>query len=96
MASLSPRNVALTDQILATLAGEGGLPISTMALLEKISPRPRTIAERLATIDRGQLVLHSDLLRLLNRLATLGEVEKIKLDGMRSVYWRRWMEPAGD
>ncbi len=55
MASLSPRNVALTDQILATLAGEGGLPVSTIALLEKISPRPRTIAERLATIDRGQL-----------------------------------------
>ena len=94
MRSLSPRNVALTDQILATLTGEGGLPISTGALLERISPRPRTIAERHAVVD--QLVLYSDFIRLLNRLARLGEVEKIKLDGMRSVYWRRWMVAASD
>lgn len=90
MATLSPRNVALTDQILAALAGEGGLPISTMALLEKISPRPRTIAGRRAAFEAGQLVMHSDLLRQLNRLARLGDIEKIRLDDMRSLYWRRW------
>jgi hypothetical protein len=96
---LSPRNLAITDQILATLGDEGALPISTPDLWQKISPdRPR--AERLAAIEAGQVVLpsvgYSDMSRLLNRLATLGEVEKITPDGMRACYWRRWPESAPD
>jgi hypothetical protein len=30
--------------------------------------------------------------RLLNRLASLGDVEKITIPGMRAYYWRRWPE----
>lgn len=96
---LSPRGVAITDQILATLADEGGLPISTPRLWQKISPyRPR--AERLAAIEAGQCVPprvpYSDMWRLLSRLERAGEVEKITLDGMRACYWRSWpQERAG-
>jgi hypothetical protein len=90
---LSPRNLAITDQILATLGDEAGLPISTPDLWRKISPY-RARAERLAALKAGQVVLpavgYSDMSRLLNRLATLGEVEKITPDGMRACYWRRW------
>lgn len=73
---LNPANIALTDQLLAALDDEGPLPISTSALL-------------------GQLGLRgyqNTVLRLLNRLARLGEVEKIKLDDMRCCYWRRWVD----
>jgi hypothetical protein len=90
---LSPRNVAITDQILAALADQGGLPISTPGLWRKISPyRPRS--ERLAAIADGRFVPggvpYSDTWRLLNRLARLGEVEKITVPEMRPCYWRRW------
>ena len=93
---LSPKSVALTDQILATLADEGGLPISTPDLWRKISPgRPRS--ERLAAIEAGEYVPpsvpYSDMTRLLNRLAGLGEVEKITLDERRARYWRWWPQP---
>jgi hypothetical protein len=74
MASLTARNVHLTDQILAVLAAEGALPISTSALVAKL----------------GELPYHAVVLRLLNRLARRGEVEKLELDGMRCLYWRRW------
>ena len=57
MTALTARNVALTDQILATLAEEGCLPISTMGLLEKLSPLPPTIAERLAAVRSGRPLL---------------------------------------
>ena len=89
MAAMAPRNVALTDQILATLADEGCLPISTMALLEKLSPQPPTIAERLAAFRSCRPLLHGELLRLLNRLAARGEIEKITVPDMRCRYWRR-------
>ena len=92
---LSPRTVAITDQILATLAGEGGLPISTPNLWRKISPhRPRS--ERLAAVAAGQPlpaeVSYGDTWRVLARLARLGEVEKITVPEMRACYWRRWPE----
>jgi hypothetical protein len=89
---LSPRNVAITDQILAMLADEGGLPISTPDLWRKLSPLPDTIAERREAVESGRLVLYSDAWRLLNRLARLGEVEKITVPEMRPCYWRRWPE----
>jgi hypothetical protein len=75
---LSPANIALTDQILAALDEEGALPISTPALLDKLGLRGH----------------HGTVLRLLNRLARLGEVEKIELEDMRCLYWRRW--PPGN
>lgn len=71
---LSPANIALTDQILAALDDEGALPISTPALLDKLGLRGH----------------HCTVLRLLNRLARLGGVEKIELEDMRCLYWRRW------
>lgn len=74
MTALTARNVALTDQILAAMADEGGLPVSTMGLLDKLGMR-------------GE---HGTVLRMLNRLAHLGEVEKITLPDMRCRYWRRW------
>lgn len=93
----APRTVALTDQIKATIAGERGLPISTPELWRKISPyRPR--AERLAAIAAGEYVPppvpYSNMFRLLNRLAELGEVEKITLPEMRACYWRRGPQPG--
>ncbi len=103
MGLLSPASVALSDQILATLAEEGALPISTTALLEKLNagqPEP-TVEGLLHAARSGQLgaqgtrstrVYYGDMLRLLNRLARLGEVEKIKLEDMRCLYWRRWPE----
>jgi hypothetical protein len=72
---LSPANVALTDQILAALDAEGALPISTPALLDKL----------------GLGGHHITVLRLLNRLARLREVERIELADMRCLYWRRWL-----
>lgn len=93
MSALTARSVAIADQILAALADTGGLPISTTALLEKISPRPATVAERLAEVRSGHPVMHGELLRLLNRLAKRGEVEKweplgVMLSGSRCCYWR--------
>jgi len=93
---LHPRMVALTDQILAALTEEGPLPISTPALFRKLNegqPEP-TVADVLDLAHTGTLastgrVYYTDLLRMLNRLAKLGEVEKIKLEDMRFVYWRR-------
>lgn len=101
MTALTARNVALTDQVLAALAEEGGLPISTMGLLDKLNaayPEP-TLRDLLDAADSGELsgngprplrVSHADLLRILNRLAKRGEVEKITLPDMRCRYWRRW------
>jgi hypothetical protein len=103
MTALTARNVALTDQILAALTDEGGLPISTMGLLEKLNaayPEP-TLRDLLGAASSGQLsgegerplrVYHGDLLRMLNRLAKRGEVEKIEVPDMRCRYWRRWVQ----
>jgi hypothetical protein len=44
---------------------------------------------RTGTPDSPDRVYYTDLLRMLNRLARLCEVEKIKLEDMRCVYWRR-------
>ena len=87
MTALTARNVALSDQILAALAGEGGLPISTVALHAKLSP-PCDGWPHTDCWDRH--LDYGTVLRLLNRLAKRGEVEKIEVDGMRSRYWRRW------
>ncbi len=74
--SLSPANVALTDQILAALDDDDGLPISTPGLLDKLGLRGH----------------HNTVLRLLNRLARLGEVKRIELEDMRCLYWQRWRD----
>jgi hypothetical protein len=94
---LSPDNEALTGRILAILADEGALPISTTALLDKLNalqPEPAlTEVTHLARTRRPAnppRVSRADLLRMLNRLARLGMVEKIRLDDMRCLYWRAW------
>jgi hypothetical protein len=94
--ALAPKTVALADQILATLACEGGMPISTPEVWRKISPHlPRR--ERLAAAAAGGYlpppVSYSNMFRLLNQLADLGEVEKITVPEMRACYWRRWPDP---
>jgi hypothetical protein len=87
MSTLAARNVALTDQILATLADESPLPISTMALWRKMSPPcdgwPHTECQ-----DRH--LDYAAVLRILNQLAKRGEVEKFRLEDMRCCYWRRF------
>jgi hypothetical protein len=66
--------VAEIKQIEQLLDEKGALPISTPALLDKMGLGGR----------------HGTVLRLLNRLARLREVEKIELEDMRCLYWRRW------
>lgn len=91
MTSLSPRSVGVTDRILAVLASEGRLPIPTTELLAKLNtahPGP-TPADLIAGEPPDPLrVGHAELLRLLNRLAHRGEVEKIPVPDMRCLYWR--------
>ena len=89
MTALTTRNVALTDQILAALADEGGLPISTSALHARLSP-PCGGWPHTDCWDRH--LDYATIYRLLNRLAKRGEVEKIRLEDMRSRYWRRWVQ----
>jgi hypothetical protein len=98
MAPLSARSVGVTDQILAILAGEGCLPISTTDLLARLNirhPGP-TLADLIAGTPPSPLrVDHAELLRLLNRLARRGDVEKITVPDMRCRYWRRPPGPDG-
>ena len=93
MTALTARNVHLTDQILAILADESPLPVSTMALHARLNPVcggwPHT-----ECWDRH--VDYSAVYRMLNRLARLGEVEKWPADGdRRCCYWRRLTIPGG-
>jgi hypothetical protein len=79
--ALTAQNVHLTDQLLAALADEGPLPVSTSALLGKLGLRG----------------YQNTVLRLLNRLARLGEIEKWPPDGdRRCCYWRRLSIPGGE
>lgn len=98
MASLSARSVGVTDQILAVLAGEGCLPISTPELLAKLNagqPEP-TLADLIAGTPPNPLrVDRAEALRLLNRLVRRREVEKITVPDMRCRYWRRMSGPEG-
>ena len=88
---LAPRTVALVDQILAALDEEFPLPIPTMNLLAKLNAHvPDTFEGRDEAIRAGRMVYYTALMRQLTRLARLGEVEKIKPEGMQDVYWRRW------
>jgi len=41
-------------------------------------------------------VSYSNMFRLLNRLAELGDVEKITVPDIRACYWRRWPDPEAD
>jgi hypothetical protein len=98
MASLSARSVGITDQILSVLAGEGCLPISTTELLAKLNTRypGPALADLIAGTPPDPLrVGHAELLRLLNRLARLGDVEKITVPDMRCRYWLRTLGPEG-
>jgi hypothetical protein len=70
--ALSPRNVHVTDQILAVLASEYPLPVSTPTVEERTGYGPRY----------GQLTW-----RMLDRLTRRGEIEKITVPDMKSWYW---------
>jgi hypothetical protein len=80
MAKLTPRNVAVTDQILAVLSEAYPLPVSTGEVEERTG----------YGIPYGQLTY-----RMLQRLADLGEIEKITLPDVRSRYWRKWPQEPG-
>jgi hypothetical protein len=79
-------NVALADQVLAALAEEYPLPISTPALHAKLRPPCHGYPH---TGCPGHLD-YTALYRQLCRLARRGEVERVEFDDMRAVYWRRW------
>jgi hypothetical protein len=70
---LSARSAWLTAEILDSLGAEAPLPVSTMHLVR----------------SRGLLPEYATVLRLLNRLAQLGEVEKWPAGESRCCYWRR-------
>jgi hypothetical protein len=74
-----PRHVHLLDQVMAVLNAEAPLPVSTTRVLRR------------AAIGESDRPL---VLRLLNEAALDGDVEKIRLDGMRCRYWRSW--PGGE
>ena len=86
MAHLSSANVALTDQVLAGLAEQGGLPISTPALWELLRPP----CEGWPHAGCAPHLDYMAVYRILVRLAKRGEIERIKLDDMRPLYWRYW------
>jgi hypothetical protein len=88
--NLTARNIHLTDQILAFLAAESPLPASTPAIhaaLTSCDGWPHT-----ACWDRH--VDYAAVLRMLNRLAKRGEVEKWEpREAGRACCWRRLSLP---
>jgi hypothetical protein len=91
MASLTARNVALTDQILAVLTGQSPLPVSTAAVHAALSPPcggwPHTDCWE-------RHVDYTAVYRMLCRLSRLGEVEKWAPDADRKAcLWRRLSIP---
>ena len=73
--SLSPVNVARTDQITAYLADQAPLPVSTGQIIDALGLRGYD-----TTVNR-----------LLNRLAVRGEIEKWPASpDRRSCLWRWW------
>jgi hypothetical protein len=72
---IRPRNLAVTDQVLAFLDEAYPLPVSTREVEEGTG----------YGIRYGQLTY-----RMLQRLAGLSEVEKITDPETLSCYWRRW------
>lgn len=81
MTSLSPLSADATDLILAVLASEYPLPVSTGTVEDRTGFGPQY----------GQLTY-----RMLNRLARRGEVEKMTIEDFRSRYWRLAAAPAAD
>jgi hypothetical protein len=72
--ALTLRNEAITAALIVVLDDEAPLPVSTPQLVARLG-----MAGEWATV-----------LRMLNRLARLGEVEKWPADGEeRCCYWRR-------
>lgn len=91
MSALTARNVHLTDQILALLAEQSPLPVSTPAIHDALSP-PCDGWPHTACRDRH--VDYMAVYRILNRLARAGEVEKwSRLEDRRACYWRRLSIP---
>jgi hypothetical protein len=84
---VTARNIALTDQILAYLAEQAPLPVSTPQVYEALSP-PCDGWPHKTCWDRhlGYMAVYSVLQRLHRR----GEVEKWpRMEDRRACYWRR-------
>jgi hypothetical protein len=77
---LSPFSVHVTDQVLAVLAEAWPLPVPTGEIEDRTGYGPR----------HGQVAY-----RMLQRLARLGEVEKIVMPDVKSRYWRLAKEVPG-
>ena len=86
MTALTARNIHLTDQILAVLAAESPLPVSTPALWAVLQPPCDGWPH--ATCRDGH-VDYTAVYRILTRLAKAGEVEKWPAGEMRYCLWRR-------
>lgn len=86
MAALAARNVHLTDQILAVLAGQSPLPVSTPVIHAALQP-PCDGWPHTACRDRH--IDYTAVYRTLNRLARAGKVEKWPpRDDRRACLWR--------
>ena len=73
MTAMTAQNIHITDQLLAALADEAPLPVSTSALLGKLGLRG----------------YDNTVNRLLNRLAKRGQIEKWgPMGDIRCCYWR--------
>jgi hypothetical protein len=76
---LSEFSASVTEQNIAVLEREAPLPVSTSHICR-------------STVGLGY---QNTVLRLLNRLAQLSEIEKIKREDQRCLYWRRLPVPEG-
>jgi hypothetical protein len=89
---MTARNVHLTDQILAVLADQSPLPVSTPAIHAALQGPcdgwPHTSCW-------GHHVDYTAIYRILTRLTRAGEVEKWPpTEDRRSCLWRRLTVPA--
>lgn len=92
MTALTGRNVHLTDQILAVLADQAPLPVSTPVIHAALQPSCDGWPHAACW---GRHVDYTAVSRILNRLAHVGEVEKwLPCDGRRTCLWRRLTVPV--
>lgn len=85
---MKPRTLALTDQVMAALAG--GVPITTAEVAKRVGTVPGgRCSPMLLEYGPAREAIVSDVYPLLNRLALTGAVRKVELPGERAVAWLR-------
>jgi hypothetical protein len=72
--TLPAATVALDDQLLAVLRDSEGFPLAT-----------EEVCELVGAVGPGEV---ARVLRRLNRFKVAGRVERVTVEGWRSVYWR--------